>query len=233
MKDVIVFTARLLPPILTGTLAGAGVGAVLHLHDRYRLLAMLVCACVAFILHRYVRVARWLMATGTVAMLVLAIGQYSVLGAGLLGVGIVLWLALRAGHRYGKTRQPTQRPLQQAAPRSGAPHAPGQATPQRAYSLDERVLRARLAFDAITGMADTKSRLLNAARDILANPAQARNGILLSGESGNGKRMFAETLAGELRIPFFSISYQDIASKWVNETPERTRASCRSPLPAA
>jgi transitional endoplasmic reticulum ATPase len=90
MKDVIVFAARLFPPILAGTLVGAGVGSVLHLHDRYRLLAMLACACLAFVLHHYVRVARWLMATGTAAILVLAIGQHSVLGAGLLGVGIVL-----------------------------------------------------------------------------------------------------------------------------------------------
>jgi len=225
MKDVIVFTARLLPPILTGTLAGAGIRSLLHLHDRYWLLAMLVCAGLALVLHHYVRAARWLMITGTVAMLVLAIGQYSVLGAGLLSAGIVLWLALLARNGYGKTRQPSQPSVQQPAPRSGAPHAPGQATPQRAYSLDERVLRARFAFDAITGMADTKNRLLNAARDILANPAQARNGILLSGEPGNGKTMLAEALAGELRIPFFSISYQDIASKWVNETPERVKAA--------
>jgi len=224
MKDVIVSTARLLPPILTGTLAGAGFRSALHLHDRDWLLAMLICAGLALVLHHFVRAARWLMMTGTVAMLVLAIGQYSVLGAGLLSAGIVLWLALRAGNGYSKTRQPTQQPVQQPVPRSGTPHAPGQATPQRAYSLDERVLRARFAFNAITGMADTKNRLLNAARDILANPAQARNGILLSGEPGNGKTMFAEALAGELRIPFFSISYQDIASKWVNETPERVKA---------
>ena len=225
MKDVIVFTARLFPPTLTGTLAGAGVGSVLHLHDRHRLLAMLVCAGLALVLHHFVRAARWLMVTGTFAILILAVGQYSVLGAGLLGVGIVLWLALRAGHGYRKTRQSTQRPVQPPAPRSGAQHTPGEATTQRAYSLDDRVLRARFAFDAITGMADTKNRLLNAARDILANPAQARNGILLSGEPGNGKTMFAEALAGELRIPFFSIAYQDIASKWVNETPERVKAA--------
>jgi transitional endoplasmic reticulum ATPase len=225
MKDAIVFTARLLPPILTGTLAGAGFRSVLHLHDKYWLLAMLVCAGLALVLHHFVRAARWLMMTGTVAMLALAIGQYSVLCAALLGVGILLWLALRARHGYRKTRQPTQRPVQQSAPRSGAQKGPGQETPQRAYSLDDRVLRARFAFDGITGMADTKGRLLNAARAILTNPAQARNGILLSGEPGNGKTMFAEALAGELRIPFFSISYQDIASKWVNETPERVKAA--------
>ncbi len=225
MMDVIVFTARLFPPMLTGSLMGAGVGSVLHLHGMHRLLTMLVCTGLAFALHRYVSIARWLMATATLAMLALAIGQYSVLLAGLLGAGIALWLALRARQRYLATRQPTQPPEQQPGPRSGAQHAPSEATPQRAYFLNDRVLRARFAFDAITGMADTKNRLLNAARDVLANPAQARNGILLSGEPGNGKTMFAEALAGELQIPFFSISYQDIASKWVNETPERVKAA--------
>ena len=72
MKDAIVFTARLLPPILTGTLAGAGIRSVLHLHDRYWLLAMLVCAGLALVLHHFVRAARWLMRTVTVAMLMLA-----------------------------------------------------------------------------------------------------------------------------------------------------------------
>jgi len=225
MKDAIVFSARLFPAILTGTLMGASVGSFLHLHGMHRLLAMLACTGLALALHHFVRVARWLMATVTVAMLVLAIGQYSVLTASLLSVGIVLWLALRAAHGYGKVRQPTQPTVQQAAPRSRTQHAPGHATAQQTYSLDDRVLRARFSFDAITGMADTKNRLLSAARDILANPGQARNGILLSGEPGNGKTMFAEALAGELRIPFFSISYQDIASRWVNETPERVKAA--------
>jgi transitional endoplasmic reticulum ATPase len=225
MKDAIVFTARLFPPIATGTLAGAGVGSVLHLNDMHRLLAMLACAGLALVLHRYVRVARWLMATCTVVILVLSLGQTSVLGAVLLGVGIILWLVLRAGYRYCKTRQPNTRPAQQATSRPGAQNTAAQPMPQQAYSLDDRVLRARFGFDAITGMVETKKRLLNAARDILANPAQARNGILLSGVSGNGKSTLAEALAGELGIPFFSISYQDIASKWINETPERVKAA--------
>ncbi|MGF7137618.1 transitional endoplasmic reticulum ATPase [Paraburkholderia sp. EB58] len=225
MKDAIVFSLRMLPAILTGTLMGGAVGSVLHLHGMHRLLAMLACTGLAFALHHFVRVARWLMMTGTFAMLVLAIGQYSVLTAALVGVGIVLWLTLRAGHSYRKFSQPTQPTVQQTAAHSQTQQAPDHATPQQTYSLDDRVLRARFSFDALTGMADTKSRLLNVAREILSDPAQARNGILLSGEPGNGKTMFAEALAGELRIPFFSISYQDIASKWVNETPERVKAA--------
>jgi transitional endoplasmic reticulum ATPase len=225
MMDAIVFTARLFPPIVTGTLAGAGVGSVLHLNNMHRLIAMLACAGLALVLHRYVRVARWLMATGTVVMLVLSLGQTSVMGAVLLGVGIVIWLGLRAGRGYRQASQGTVRPVQQPAPRSTAQNAPGQPTSQQTYSLDDRVLRARFSFDAITGMAETKRRLLNAARDILANPAEARNGVLLTGDSGMGKTTLAEALAGELDIPFFSISYQDIASKWVNETPEHVKAA--------
>jgi transitional endoplasmic reticulum ATPase len=225
MKDAIVSTARVFPPILTGTLAGAGLGSVFHLDDMRRLLAMLVCAGLALALHRYVRVARWLMVAGTVAILLFAVGQSSVQVAALLGVGIVFWLALRAVYRYLQALRSASRFARQITPRSPAQATPGQPTPQQAYPLHDRVLRARFRFGAIMGMAETKDRLLNVARDILTHPEQARNGILLSGEPGNGKTMFAEALAGELGIPFFSISYQDIASKWINETPERVKAA--------
>ncbi|RFU44469.1 AAA family ATPase [Paraburkholderia sp. DHOC27] len=224
MKDAILFTARLFPPIVTGVLAGAAVGSVLHLSDMHRLLAMLACVGVALVLHRYVRVVRWLMATGTLGILVLSFGKTSVMGAFLLGAGIVLFLAMRAGYRYRQARQSDVRPARQVSSRSGTQKAAAQPLPQQVYSLDDRVLRARFGFDAITGMAETKNRLLNAARDILVNP-DARNGILLSGEPGNGKTMFAEALAGELNVPFISLSFQDVASKWVNETPERVKAA--------
>lgn len=225
MKDAIVSTALLFPPILTGTLAGAGLGTALHLNNMRFLFAMLVCAGLALALHRYVRIARWLMAAGTVAVLLFAVAQSSIQMAVLLGVGVVCSLALRAVCRHLQAHRPTLRFAQQPTPRPPAQTVPGQPTPQQAYALDDRVLRARFRFDAIVGMVETKHRLLNAAREILTHPEQARNGILLSGEPGNGKTMFAEALAGELGIPFFSISYQDIASKWINETPERVKAA--------
>jgi transitional endoplasmic reticulum ATPase len=85
MKDAIVSTARLFPPILTGTFAGAGLGSVLHLNDMHWLFAMLVCAGLALALHRYVRVARWLMTAGTVVALLFAMAHSSVRVAALLG----------------------------------------------------------------------------------------------------------------------------------------------------
>jgi transitional endoplasmic reticulum ATPase len=50
---------------------------------------------------------------------------------------------------------------------------------------------------------------------------QVRNGILLSGEPGNGKTVFAEALAGELKLPFLQLSYADVASQWVGEKTSR------------
>ncbi|WP_051391033.1 AAA family ATPase [Paraburkholderia mimosarum] len=78
-------------------------------------------------------------------------------------------------------------------------------------------------------MDDTKRRLLLAGEDILAGLDGApRNGILLYGESGNGKTLLAESLAGELGIPFLSVAFGDMASKWINETPEKLRGLFRT-----
>jgi transitional endoplasmic reticulum ATPase len=93
-----------------------------------------------------------------------------------------------------------------------------------AYSFDDLVRQPEIKFAEIVGMADSKARLLGAAREILASP-RARNGILLFGEPGNGKTMFAEALAGELGVPLFALDYGSVASKWVNETPAQIKAA--------
>ena len=76
-------------------------------------------------------------------------------------------------------------------------------------------------FSAIVGMDEVKAKLLTAGKEIKDRKAGARNGILLFGEPGNGKTMFAEALAGELKLPILSISYGDVASKWINQTTEQ------------
>ncbi|MDO8944016.1 MAG: AAA family ATPase, partial [Desulfobacterales bacterium] len=48
----------------------------------------------------------------------------------------------------------------------------------------------------------------------------APNGILLHGEPGNGKTIFAEALAGELGVPFVELTYGAVSSKWVGEMPK-------------
>ena len=88
--------------------------------------------------------------------------------------------------------------------------------------------RPRKTFAEIAGMADLKGRLLEAACAALERKAGAPNGILLHGEPGNGKTLFAEALAGELELPFLSVSIADIVSKWVGQTPEQLSAVFRA-----
>lgn len=81
--------------------------------------------------------------------------------------------------------------------------------------------QARICFKDVVGMSELKSRLKEAAVQIVDDSGDGRNGILLSGDPGNGKTMFAEALAGELQLPFIKASFGDVASKWVNQTTEQ------------
>jgi transitional endoplasmic reticulum ATPase len=88
--------------------------------------------------------------------------------------------------------------------------------------------RPRRTFAHIAGMAEIKGRLLEAAGAARERKPDAPNGILLHGEPGNGKTLFAEALAGELELPFLSVSIADIVSKWVGQTPEQLSAVFRA-----
>ncbi|MDG3065992.1 AAA family ATPase [Thauera mechernichensis] len=81
---------------------------------------------------------------------------------------------------------------------------------------------ARYSFVDVVGMGELKSRLAEAGAEVKASKtgATARNGVLLFGEPGNGKSFFAEALAGELKLPLIAVSVADVASRWVNQTPE-------------
>ncbi|MBY4708068.1 AAA family ATPase [Ralstonia insidiosa] len=107
---------------------------------------------------------------------------------------------------------PSQPPTQQQA-----------AAP--AYDFNENIRHPRYTFADVVGMAETKKRLAAAAQEILKGQGKPRNGMILFGDPGNGKSMFAEALAGELQLPFFSFAYGDMASKWVNETPQKVKAA--------
>jgi transitional endoplasmic reticulum ATPase len=99
-----------------------------------------------------------------------------------------------------------------------------QPAPVSPYDFSDCVRTPRCAFDAVIGMVDTKKRILAAAQDVVEGGESVRNGILLFGEPGNGKTMFAEALAGQLGVPFLSIAFGDAASMWVNETPQKVKA---------
>lgn len=80
--------------------------------------------------------------------------------------------------------------------------------------------RPRYSFKDVDGMAEMKENLLKAGNEIKSSK-RARNGILLHGDPGNGKTFIAEALAGELNIPFLSVSFGDMASMWVGETTQK------------
>lgn len=108
--------------------------------------------------------------------------------------------------------------------RHGIQNQPPQP-PAPSYDFSDSMSTPRYKFADVVGMAETKERLLAAAKDVIAARATPRNGILLFGDPGNGKTLFAEALAGELNVPFFSIAYGDIASMWVNESVQKVKAA--------
>lgn len=89
-----------------------------------------------------------------------------------------------------------------------------------------RVEKPSITFKDIHGNTEIKARLLQAGQAIVArkiDAASPRNGILLSGEPGNGKTVFAEALAGELRLPLLKLTHSDVASQWVGERTSRIK----------
>ncbi|AKJ69057.1 AAA family ATPase [Pandoraea thiooxydans] len=126
---------------------------------------------------------------------------------------------------------PVPRPAPAAPPAAppakpvAAPTAQPVAQPASpVYDFSDNVSQPRYTFADVVGMRSTKKRLWGAAQDIIEAQGKPRNGILLFGEPGNGKTLFAEALAGQLGIPFLSIAYGDAASKWINETPQKVKA---------
>lgn len=91
-----------------------------------------------------------------------------------------------------------------------------------------RATHPKTSFKDIYGNTEIKARLKDAAQAIVAprtEGKQIRNGILLSGEPGNGKTVFAEALAGELKLPILQLSYADVSSQWVGEKTSRINAA--------
>jgi len=89
-----------------------------------------------------------------------------------------------------------------------------------------RVEKPSITFKDIYGNAEIKARLLQAGQAIIGRKkdgAAPRNGILLSGEPGNGKTVFAEALAGELKLPLLKLTHADVASQWVGERTTRIK----------
>lgn len=105
--------------------------------------------------------------------------------------------------------------------------APTTASPQAEldYATPVQAAQPRTSFRDILGMDAIKQRLIDPARAIMADRAvdaeSPRNGILLYGAPGNGKTIFAESLAGELGVPLVTLTYGDVVSKWIGQTPRQ------------
>lgn len=84
-----------------------------------------------------------------------------------------------------------------------------------------------ITFRDLHGNEAIKARLQAAAQAIVQPEAgrQSRNGILLFGEPGNGKTVFAEALAGTLGLPMLVMTYAETASMWVGERTIRIKAA--------
>ena len=87
-------------------------------------------------------------------------------------------------------------------------------------NIDYSARRATRTFKDVVGMDDLKLKLAKAGHDILNNPS-ARNGILLTGEPGNGKTSMAEALAGELKLPIIDVAIGNVQSMWIGETTQK------------
>lgn len=116
----------------------------------------------------------------------------------------------------------TQPRQAQTFPPAGVANAPDHSAPPENSCCEIR--RPRVTFADVAGMQAIKTRLLAAGQEIVqgAYPGRKpRNGILLTGKPGNGKTYLAEALAGELQLPFLTLTYGDVASKWIGDMPSR------------
>lgn len=145
--------------------------------------------------------------------------------AGYLGEFQGDWINRFYRHLRGKFRK-TRSDVDRGLKLSGSSGSAGPA----------RQVASRITLADIFGNDDIKQRLLTAAKKVLnqgRKTSEPRNGILLFGEPGNGKTVFAEALAGELRIPLFKLTHADVASVYVGGRTTFVVAAFRQAIAAA
>lgn len=94
------------------------------------------------------------------------------------------------------------------------------------YDKDTKV---RVTFKNVAGMEGAKEEVLEIV-DFLKNPQKYSNlggkiprGVLLSGPPGTGKTLLAKAVAGEAKVPFFSLSGSDFVEMFVGVGASRVR----------
>lgn len=83
---------------------------------------------------------------------------------------------------------------------------------------DQEALTPQITFASLYGNSELKARLKEAGH---LWRAEGKNGILLYGEPGTGKTVFAEALAGELNLPIMKVNIGSIQSRWIGQTTEQ------------
>lgn len=88
--------------------------------------------------------------------------------------------------------------------------------PNSGLVLDADFVVPQQSFEKLAGMQDLKAKLLEAGKSALDRTVtNSRNGILMVGEPGNGKTVFAEALAAELNARFLPISVGQIDGPYI------------------
>ncbi len=96
-------------------------------------------------------------------------------------------------------------------------------------TLFDRDTNVNVTFDDVAGLEEAKEEIMEIV-DFLKNPNKYTNlggkipkGAILVGPPGTGKTLIAKAMAGEARVPFFSISGSDFVEMFVGVGASRVR----------
>ena len=139
-------------------------------------------------------------------------------------------IAMASGKNFSDDNQEYQRQLNQM---SISQQKPMTELLKKTESFAEekiRVEKPKVRMDDVAGMEDVKDQIRLRMIEPVRNPEEARKhglktggGILLYGPPGTGKTFLAKAVAGELDLPFFSITAADIFGKYVGESENNIR----------
>ena len=94
--------------------------------------------------------------------------------------------------------------------------------------------KSKVTFNDVAGCDEEKEELVEVI-DFLKNPkkyfeigARVPKGILLTGQPGTGKTLLAKAVAGEAKVPFYSISGSDFVEMFVGVGASRVRDMCKN-----
>ncbi|WP_287962798.1 AAA family ATPase [Alcanivorax sp.] len=217
-------------PTFFGFLIYLGVG---HYHAiEYAVIAGVVVSLVAWVYESRDYTKSWLSSivvaiVGTIPVVAAAFfvdSWHSGSHYGLSGFWwIVKWgfwsavFSLFAGGFIGFLLKDTEKAKLMSSPESSA--AASYSTSSGEFGFRPR--RARFTYEDVDGMSELKQELDEALQRF---ETEGGNGILLFGEPGNGKTFIAEAFAGQHNFRFLEARVTEMASKWVNETPEKIKS---------